>query len=174
MEGLFFASTIRPAELGLDVRLLWLCKSKREKKEGAEEEEEKEENMALCILLLKRRVHYLPVITAVFIVVSFIVSYAVSVGHGHVEPAFPYISHTAIQIPERCIFAQLINFGAFLLGANVFVRFLQQSEQFKPRGRPTRATAKDQRLCMASLVVGWLSALGLSMVANFQGLSAVQ
>lgn len=135
--------------------------------EGAEEKE-KEEDMALCILLLKRRVHYLPVLTAGFIVVSFIISYSVSVSQGHVEPDFPYISHTAIKVPERCIFAQLINVGAFLLGANVFVRFLQQSEQFKPRGRTLRATGKDRRLCIASLVVGWLSALGLSMVANFQ------
>ncbi|KAK7098318.1 hypothetical protein V1264_002644 [Littorina saxatilis] len=125
--------------------------------------------MALCILLLKKRVHYLPVITAVFIIASFFISYGVSVGHGHVEADFPYISHTAVKAPERCIFAQLINIGAFLLAANVYVRYLQQTEMFKEHVHPfVDCCAKDRRLMIASLVIGWLSALGLSMVANFQ------
>lgn len=144
--------------------------------EGSKQEEEKEEEMAICIFLLKKRVHWLPVITAVFIIASLFISYGVSVGHGHVEPDFPYISHTAIQTPERCIFAQLINIGAFLLAANIYVRFLQQKEIYKI-GHPTRGSARDRdhlcstrdrRIVVASLVVGWLSALGLSMVANFQ------
>ena len=50
----------------------------------------------------------------------------------------------------------------------MYVRFLQQSELFKEHGHPVRGDPKDRRLCMAALVVGWLSALGLSMVANFQ------
>ena len=55
------------------------------------------------------------------------------------------------------------------MGANVYVRFLQQSELFKVHGHPVRGDdPKNRRLCIASLVVGWLSALGLSMVANFQ------
>ncbi|KAK7469498.1 hypothetical protein BaRGS_00036477 [Batillaria attramentaria] len=132
------------------------------------QEGEREEDMALCILLLKRRVHWLPIITAVFIIGSLFISYGVSVGHGHVEPDFPYISYTAIQTPERCIFAQLINIGAFLLAANIYVRFLQQRELFRTPGHPAKDSARDHRVCIASLVVGWLSALGLSMVANFQ------
>ncbi|XP_076450479.1 DNA damage-regulated autophagy modulator protein 1-like [Babylonia areolata] len=124
---------------------------------------EKKDKMALCILFLKRRVHYLPVLTAIFIIASLFIAYGVSVSHGHVEPDFPYISYTAIQVPERCIFAQLINIGAFLMGANVYVRFLQQREQYRAHGN-----RKDRRLAIASLVCGWLSAFGLSMVANFQ------
>lgn len=137
-----------------------------------EEEVAEEEKMALCIFLLKKRVHYLPVITAVFIISSLFISYGVSVANGHVEPDFPYISHTAIKTPERCIFAQLINMGAFLLAANVYVRFLHQRELFKDKvqrvGDPKDGDLKDRRLCLASLVTGWLSAFGLSMVANFQ------
>ncbi|XP_076471532.1 DNA damage-regulated autophagy modulator protein 2-like isoform X2 [Babylonia areolata] len=129
----------------------------------SEEKEEEEENMALCILLLKRRVHYLPVITFIFIIGSFIASYFIAFANENVDP-IPYISHTGAQLPERCIFSQLVNIGAFLLGANMYVRFLQQKEQFKRSARH----ACDRRLCIAALVVGWLSAAGLSILANFQ------
>ena len=37
-------------------------------------EEKREEDMVLCVLLLKKRVHYLPVITAVFIISSLFIS----------------------------------------------------------------------------------------------------
>ena len=39
-----------------------------------EAREEKREKTMLCILLLKKRVHYLPVLTAVFIIGSFFIS----------------------------------------------------------------------------------------------------
>ncbi|PVD33699.1 hypothetical protein C0Q70_04959 [Pomacea canaliculata] len=145
-----------------------------EKKEEDEEEEEQEAIMALCILLLKKRIHWLPIITAIFIISAFFISYGVSVSQGHVEPDFPYISHTAILAPERCIFAQLVNIGAFLRdGANIYVRFLQQMEIFKTSRFHHSSSSRNfnrrgRRLCIASLIVGWLSAFGLSMVANFQ------
>ncbi|KAL8592061.1 hypothetical protein ACOMHN_032531 [Nucella lapillus] len=133
-----------------------------------EEERPSHSKMALCIFLLKRRVHYLPVITAIFIIASLFITYAVAVSHGHVEPDFPYISYTAIKAPGRCIFAQLINIGAFLMGANVYVRFLQQRELYKSHGHPARGDPKDRQLAIAALICGCLSALGLSIVANFQ------
>ncbi|XP_025085324.1 DNA damage-regulated autophagy modulator protein 1-like [Pomacea canaliculata] len=192
-------STLPLSDMGTSVENVVTAEGEgSEKKEEDEEEEEQEAIMALCILLLKKRIHWLPIITAIFIISAFFISYGVSVSQGHVEPDFPYISHTAILAPERCIFAQLVNIGAFLRlwfeslqrtlfkksdfdvtscrslsGANIYVRFLQQMEIFKTSRFHHSSSSRNfnrrgRRLCIASLIVGWLSAFGLSMVANFQ------
>ncbi|GFO31113.1 DNA damage-regulated autophagy modulator protein 2 [Plakobranchus ocellatus] len=116
------------------------------------------------MLLLRRKVHYLPIFTAIFIISAFFLSYGVSVYHGHVEPDFPYISYAAIQAPERCIFAQLVNIGAFLMAANVYIRYLQMSEVLDQ----LKGARRDIMVNKASLILGWISAFGLTMVANFQ------
>ncbi|GFO20957.1 DNA damage-regulated autophagy modulator protein 2 [Plakobranchus ocellatus] len=95
--------------------------------------------------------------------------YGISVYHGHVEPDFPYISacissYTAVQAPERCVFAQLVNLGAFLLGANIYIRYLQMAEVLGL----LNASSGVRRANRVSLILGWLSAFGLTMVANFQ------
>ncbi|XP_050408256.2 DNA damage-regulated autophagy modulator protein 1 isoform X2 [Patella vulgata] len=134
----------------------------RDKKPTKEQEEY--EDMALCFFFLKRRIHYLPILTSLFIIASFFISYAVSVSQGHVEPDFPYISYTAIKVPERCIFAQLINIGATLLAFNVYIRYLTMKAMLIAAKRPPC----DRKYNVATLIMGFLSALGLSMVANFQ------
>ncbi|KAK3706446.1 hypothetical protein RRG08_048014 [Elysia crispata] len=121
-------------------------------------------NMPLMTFLLKRRLHYLPIFTAIFIISSFFLAYGISVYHGHVEPDFPYISYAAIQAPERCVFAQLINIGAFLLAANIYIRYLQMSTVLDL----LNGARRDRGINKCSLVLGWISAFGLTMVANFQ------
>ncbi|XP_041366467.1 DNA damage-regulated autophagy modulator protein 2-like isoform X2 [Gigantopelta aegis] len=123
-----------------------------------------EKTMPCCMMLMRKKVHYFPVVTAAFIISSFFISYGISLSQGNVEPDFPYISYTAIKAPERCFFAQFVNMGAFMLAANVMIRYLQIKEIYKV----TSVSNKEARINMASLVVGCLSALGLSMVANFQ------
>ncbi|GFR58256.1 DNA damage-regulated autophagy modulator protein 2 [Elysia marginata] len=125
--------------------------------------------MPLMMMLLRRRLHYLPIFTAVFIISAFFLSYGISVHQGHVEPDFPYIStclssYTAVQAPERCVFAQLVNLGAFLLAANIYIRYLQMSEVID------LLNGQKQTKCLNrfSLALGWISAFGLTMVANFQ------
>ncbi|ESO97673.1 hypothetical protein LOTGIDRAFT_228276 [Lottia gigantea] len=123
-----------------------------------------EEDMAVCFFFLKRRIHYLPILTAFFIIGSLFITYGVSVSQGHVEPDFPYISYTAIKVPERCIFAQLINIGSTLLAFNVYIRYLTMRAMLTA----TRRLTSDRKWNIATLIMGFLSALGLSMVANFQ------
>ncbi|XP_071104367.1 DNA damage-regulated autophagy modulator protein 1-like isoform X2 [Haliotis cracherodii] len=130
-----------------------------------EEDQPGQEDMAFCMMLMRKKVHFFPVFTWIFIIVSFFICYGIAVAHGHVEPDFPYISYTAIKTPERCYFSQLINFGACLLAGNVFIRYLQMKEVFS---KHNTADPSHRRLNIACLVVGFLSALGFSMVANFQ------
>lgn len=127
--------------------------------------------MPFLMVLLRRRLHFLPIITAVFITASFLISYIIAVANGHVEPDFPYISfihyfssHTAIEAPERSIFAQLVNIGAFMLVVNVGVRLLQMKAVLLH----LKADRRDHRINKASAIIGVLSAFGLTLVANFQ------
>ncbi|KAK3103046.1 hypothetical protein FSP39_016024 [Pinctada imbricata] len=119
-----------------------------------------------CLVFLRRRLFLLPIITAAWIIASFFISYAVALNSGTVEPFFPYISYTAIDAPERCIFGQLINIGALLLGMNVWIRYLYLKEIFQLKKVPS--SIRWQRINIAGITLGILSALGISMVANFQ------
>lgn len=53
----------------------------------------------------------------------------------------------------------------FSVAGNVFIRYLQMKEVFS---KHNTADPSHRRLNIACLVVGFLSALGFSMVANFQ------
>lgn len=120
-----------------------------------------------CLVFLRRRLYLLPLITAVWIIMAFFISYGISIKSGSVQPNdFPYISYTAIEAPERCVFGQLINIGAVLLGMNVWVRYLFVKEIFLKK--KVQDVIKWQRVNIAGIILGFLSALGISMVANFQ------
>lgn len=119
-----------------------------------------------CLVCLRRRLYLLPLITTLWIIMSLFVSYGIAVSYGHTEPDFPYISHTAIEAPERCVFGQLVNIGAVMLVMNVLVRYLFLKEIFKHKKMEN--VHQWQNGNMAGVVIGVLSALGMSMVANFQ------
>nr|XP_022291897.1 transmembrane protein 150B-A-like isoform X1 [Crassostrea virginica] len=120
-----------------------------------------------CLVFLRRRLYLLPIITALWIIMAFFISYGISVNSGSVKSNdFPYISYTAIEAPERCVFGQLINIGAVLLGMNVWVRYLFVKEILL-KGTISEAT-KWQKVNIGGIILGFLSALGISMVANFQ------
>lgn len=120
-----------------------------------------------CLVFLRRRLYLLPLITALWIIMAFFISYGISIKSGSVKPNdFPYISYTAIEAPERCVFGQLINIGAVLLGMNVWVRYLFVKEIFL-KGK-VQDVIKWQKVNIAGIILGFLSALGISMVANFQ------
>ncbi|XP_055997250.1 DNA damage-regulated autophagy modulator protein 2-like isoform X2 [Ostrea edulis] len=120
-----------------------------------------------CLVFLRRRLYLLPLITALWIIMAFFISYGISIKSGSVKPEdFPYISYTAIEAPERCVFGQLINIGAVLLGMNVWVRYLFVKEIFQKR--KVKDVTYWQKVNIAGIILGFLSALGISMVANFQ------
>ncbi|GFO30939.1 DNA damage-regulated autophagy modulator protein 2 [Plakobranchus ocellatus] len=115
--------------------------------------------------LTGQRLCILPVFTAIFILVTFLISYGISVSQDHVEAFLPYISYTANHNPSRSIFAQLTNIGALvLLPANFVIRYLHISEVLRMRGAACKATVTNT-VCLS---IGLASALGLNIVANFQ------
>ncbi|KAK6972574.1 DNA damage-regulated autophagy modulator protein 1 [Biomphalaria glabrata] len=126
------------------------------------------ENMPFIMVLLKRRLHILPIITFIVIVAGFFTSYSIAVYHGHAEADFPYISYTAIYAPERCIFSLIINLGAFLLAANIYIKYLEMKVAY----RRINTVSRDRILNKIALITGFISAFGLSMVANFQTVDA--
>ncbi len=108
--------------------------------------------------------HYFPIATSILFPFTFFLSYGISVGLGHTEFDWPYISDTSTHPPESCIFAQLINLGALLIAITVYIRFRQVDEFY--RSREIRLSAV--RVNDLALILGWTAAMGISLIANFQ------
>ncbi|BFZ04127.1 hypothetical protein BsWGS_07166 [Bradybaena similaris] len=96
---------------------------------------------------------------------TFAVSYIIAVVRGDVRAAFPYISDTGSERPESCIFGQFLNFVSFLAFWTMYIRY-------KAVEAISHMTLNDSRrlywLNRSSLFVGLISALGTTLVANFQ------
>lgn len=112
-----------------------------------------------------RRLHLLPGLLFLLVMVTFAVTYVIAVCLDHVKPDFPYISDTGTEPPESCIFAQFINIAAFLLLGCVYVRYLQVEAVIKRAGDSVQVPPRCNRV---SAWMGVLACLGLDMVANFQ------
>ena len=92
--------------------------------------------------------------------------YVVAIWLGHVEIEFPYISDTGTHTPESCIFSQMLNIVSFLVALTMYVRYKQVEQYYRDHLSP-----ESSRILAAnvwSLWIGWVSAFGLSIVANFQ------
>lgn len=120
----------------------------------------------LCLVALKKRLWLLPILTSGWLFSSFWTSYAIAVSYNHTEANFPYISHTAIEAPERCVFGQMVNIGAVMFGMNMILRYLFCKKYLLIKCTPPND--RWYKINLAGLVMGILSAFGLSMVANFQ------
>jgi len=110
--------------------------------------------------------HSLPIFVFVCFALTFVSTFIISVQNGHVFPALPYISDTGTLPPESCIFAQFLNLIAFALAACVYIRHLQ-IEQFSENGLKFSG-ALVFRWNRTATICGFLSALGMDIVANFQ------
>lgn len=113
--------------------------------------------------MLETRHHWLPIIIAVYLPVSFIITYSIAVGNDHVEPGFPYISDTGTRSPESCVFGQLLNIGAALAGIIIYTRYRQKLYHFEGSGRRGLLN-----LNTAAFIIGMLTIFGVSLVGNFQ------
>ncbi|XP_074652601.1 DNA damage-regulated autophagy modulator protein 2-like isoform X3 [Tubulanus polymorphus] len=109
--------------------------------------------------------HWLPFLVAVGTPLTFVITYVISVLNGHVEAGFPYISDTGTNSPESCIFGQLLNINAVLVGIVVYIRYKQIIAYYRNEAIVQLYILK---LNKASLIIGILAGLGLSVVANFQ------
>ncbi|KAI6191235.1 hypothetical protein M3Y97_00206300 [Aphelenchoides bicaudatus] len=111
------------------------------------------------------RVWIIPLLTFIFSLSAFVSSYCLAVSSGHVSAIWPYLSDNAAFAPESCVFGQLLNLAAVFLAITVYLRHRQIVEfywhQYKQVGR-WRTTS------CALLWLGYTSALGVSIVANFQ------
>ncbi|XP_077994968.1 DNA damage-regulated autophagy modulator protein 2-like [Glandiceps talaboti] len=105
---------------------------------------------------------FLPITLVVMSSATFITSYVIAVLRDDVVAVFPYISDTGTKPPESCIFGQFLNLSAFLAFATIYVRYKQVAEFHV--GETSRLLTANK----AGLIVGMLSSLGLSIVANFQ------
>ncbi|XP_075856087.1 DNA damage-regulated autophagy modulator protein 2 isoform X2 [Microcebus murinus] len=104
---------------------------------------------------------FLPSALVIWTSAAFIFSYITAVTLHHVDPALPYISDTGTVAPEKCLFGVMLNIAAVLCIATIYVRYKQ-----------VHALNPEENLIIklnkAGLVLGILSCLGLSIVANFQ------
>ncbi|KAL4658169.1 transmembrane protein 150B-like [Arapaima gigas] len=101
----------------------------------------------------------LPVFLAVAGTLGIWVVFAVAVSNGTVNLTveFPYISTCGTYNPQSCLFSQIINLCAVLVLWIVILRF-QQIRDFEHKSKVN----------VASVVLGCISALGISFVGNFQ------
>ncbi|XP_037356854.1 DNA damage-regulated autophagy modulator protein 2 [Talpa occidentalis] len=104
---------------------------------------------------------FLPSALVIWTAAAFIFSYITAVILHHVDPALPYISDTGTVAPEKCLFGAMLNVAAVLCIATIYVRY-KQVQALSPE------ESRIIKLNKAGLVIGWLSCLGLCLVANFQ------
>ncbi|XP_036369166.1 DNA damage-regulated autophagy modulator protein 2-like isoform X3 [Octopus sinensis] len=109
----------------------------------------------------KSMLRILPILTAAEIFASFLITYIIGVIKKDVDVFLPYISYTSVDEPQKSVFSQSLNIGALLLGFNAYIRFLQVKACYE------NLSANENRLNKAGLVLGLISAFGLSMVGNF-------
>lgn len=104
---------------------------------------------------------FLPSVLVIWTAAAFTFSYITAIELHHIDPALPYISDTGTVAPEKCLFGVMLNIAAFLCSATIYVRY-KQVHALNPEDN------RIIRLNKAGLVIGFLSCLGLSVVANFQ------
>ncbi|KAK2579592.1 hypothetical protein KPH14_010887 [Odynerus spinipes] len=113
--------------------------------------------------------HYLPIILFVSLPTVFVLTYVIAVLYDHVEAGFPYISDVATSAPESCIFAQFMNMIAALMCFVIYIRY----SQVKECTSAFRLQASLPRWNYWALILGLMTTLGVSIVANFQETSVI-
>lgn len=113
---------------------------------------------------------------AFYLPVAFFITYGMSVHYKHVKPLFPYISDTGTIPPESCLFAQFLNIYAALTGWCMYLRYKQVrlyyfyilSQGIVPQSDRHRSIHRKLVFNKVCLFVGIVTALGISVVGNFQ------
>lgn len=102
------------------------------------------------------------VVVVILFPATFFISYIVAWQMGHIDPILPFISDTAMYHPESCIFAELLNFSALFVAILMYIRYRQVAEYMT-----NVQSVHPARVNMASLIIGLVSAFGITIVANF-------
>lgn len=108
------------------------------------------------------RPHHYIVLLGSLSMIAFFTAYGIAVSANHVNALFPYISETGTKAPESCVFGFLLNLSSLLAFICMFIRHENYSDQnFIQSSRVTL-------LNDVGMIIGFLSALGMCVVANFQ------
>ncbi|KAJ8371449.1 hypothetical protein AAFF_G00310480 [Aldrovandia affinis] len=101
----------------------------------------------------------LPIFLAVWGTLGIWAVFGIAVSNGTVNLTveFPYISTCGTYNPQSCVFAQIVNICALLALWIVVLRFQQ-----------IRDYGQNSKVNIASMVLGFISALGISVIGNFQ------
>ncbi|XP_025085167.1 DNA damage-regulated autophagy modulator protein 2-like [Pomacea canaliculata] len=110
----------------------------------------------------------LPIFLVIVASGTFCLAYIIAVVRGDVSAAFPYISDTGAEVPESCIFGQFLNIASFLAFCTIYVRYKAVKALAGEEDTWLRRTNK------ISAGLGFLSAFGCSIVANFQEHTVVE
>ncbi|XP_061768116.1 DNA damage-regulated autophagy modulator protein 1 [Nerophis ophidion] len=105
---------------------------------------------------------FLPVFLVVWSSTTFILSYIIAVFRRDVDVLFPYISDTAANPPESCLFGLMTFVSACAGTATIYARF----KYVEKLSEETRVVSPC--LNRTTLVLGMLSCLGICVVATFQ------
>ncbi|CAH8828577.1 unnamed protein product [Trichobilharzia szidati] len=96
---------------------------------------------------------------------AIVTCYFMSLKRDHISPYFPYISDAGSTVPESCIFGQLLNMAS-LIGGLCFYSWhkyiLDCSQKYD------RRCYRQTKIARIALCFGFISAFGMSLVANFQ------
>lgn len=104
-----------------------------------------------------------PVLFMVCSILTFLVTYMISVSDGHVYPYFPTISDTGGHKPEQNIFSLFLSISSFLGLIVTLIRYIQF--RFICRGiEQSRLTY----LNILGLIMGVVATVGAGLVAAFQ------
>ncbi|CAI2725049.1 unnamed protein product [Schistosoma spindalis] len=114
-------------------------------------------------------VHYFVIGLILAIVGTFSISYLISTSEHHASVIFPYISDTGALPPESCVFGQLLNICSFLSFVCIYCWYLHERNVIYALEGPNSHIVFARLTC----IVGCLSALGMSIVANFQEASLI-
>ncbi|KAK5650439.1 hypothetical protein RI129_001468 [Pyrocoelia pectoralis] len=109
------------------------------------------------------KLQYLPALVCCWFIITFTITYFISVFHEHVYPIFPYISETGSKPPESCIFGQMLNIGAVILGINNYIRYRQIDFALTMRNIGLKRTWNEMSLWCGNMVC-----FGVTLVGNFQ------
>ncbi|CAJ0602087.1 unnamed protein product [Cylicocyclus nassatus] len=116
--------------------------------------------------MVLRHVWLVPVAAALCAMIGMIGGYVIGVANGHLLPLLPFISDGGAQSPEASIFGQFLNLASFFYVITFYIRHRQTVEYYYHRLNWEQT--KWRYASLALMYVGFVSALGLSLVANFR------
>lgn len=114
-------------------------------------------------MLLKIKYHYLPGIVCTWFLLIFLIGFIVSLYYQQIFFYFPFISDTGSTPPASCIFGQMLNIGALMFSFVIFIRY-RQLKMLIQAGEE----AITHKWNVIGVWCGFVSCLGMSIVANFQ------